>query len=159
MKLAASFEKFTLLHALREQNEKVNLLSKLASTQKGGNNRSDTILEDIEAAKRLKWEVSKYTLVGENLYRRGCYFLLLKCLEIEEAEYVMQEVHEGVCGSHIGGRTLASKISRANYYLPTLKSDCSQYVKTCNTCQRYVDIHKARPEPLHLVMSPWPFHN
>ncbi|RDX77433.1 hypothetical protein CR513_42448, partial [Mucuna pruriens] len=56
----------------------------------------------------------------------------------------------GRCGSHIGGRTLASKIAKASYYWPTLKSNCSQFVK------KY--IRKAPPEPLHLVMSPWPFH-
>ncbi|RDX87393.1 Retrovirus-related Pol polyprotein from transposon 17.6, partial [Mucuna pruriens] len=38
MKLVASFEKFTLLHVPREQNEKADLLLKLASTQRGGNN-------------------------------------------------------------------------------------------------------------------------
>ncbi|RDY11527.1 hypothetical protein CR513_03796, partial [Mucuna pruriens] len=39
MKLVASFEKFMLLHIPREQNEKADKLSKLASTQRGGNNR------------------------------------------------------------------------------------------------------------------------
>ncbi|RDY06171.1 hypothetical protein CR513_09891, partial [Mucuna pruriens] len=38
-KLATSFEKFTLLHVPREQNEKADLLSKLAGTQRSGNNR------------------------------------------------------------------------------------------------------------------------
>ncbi|RDX89573.1 hypothetical protein CR513_28678, partial [Mucuna pruriens] len=40
MKLAASFEKFTLLHVLCEQNERDDLLSKLTSTQRSENNRS-----------------------------------------------------------------------------------------------------------------------
>ncbi|RDX78296.1 Retrovirus-related Pol polyprotein from transposon 17.6, partial [Mucuna pruriens] len=35
-KMAATFEKFTLLHVLREQNEKADLLSKLATSQKRG---------------------------------------------------------------------------------------------------------------------------
>ncbi|XP_025702637.1 uncharacterized protein [Arachis hypogaea] len=37
----------------------------------------------------------------------------------------MDEVHEGVCGTHIGGRSLASKILRAGYYWPTLQQDCT----------------------------------
>ncbi|RDY10408.1 hypothetical protein CR513_05076, partial [Mucuna pruriens] len=61
-------------------------------------------------------EALKYTLIGEHLYRRGFSFPLLRCLDIEEAEYIMREVHEGVCGSHIGGRALASKITRTGYY-------------------------------------------
>ncbi|RDX86380.1 Gypsy retrotransposon integrase-like protein 1, partial [Mucuna pruriens] len=80
--------------------------------------------------------------------------------DTEEAEYVMREMHEGVCMSHIGGGcALASKIVRANYYWPTLKNDYAQYVKKCDVCQRFAEVHKAPPEPLHLVMSPWPFHN
>ncbi|RDX90227.1 hypothetical protein CR513_27935, partial [Mucuna pruriens] len=91
MKLAASFEKFTLLHVLRKHNERADLPLKLASTQRGENNR------------------------------KGFSFPLLKCLDYNEAEYVMREVHEGVCGSHIRGRALASKVARADYYWPTLR--------------------------------------
>ncbi|RDX76167.1 hypothetical protein CR513_43871, partial [Mucuna pruriens] len=58
--------------------------------------------------------------------------------------FVQEEVHKGVCESHIGGRTLASKITRAD--------------KKCDLCQRFVEIHKAPLEPLHLIMFPWPFH-
>ncbi|XP_072066623.1 uncharacterized protein [Arachis hypogaea] len=38
----------------------------------------------------------------------------------------MDEAHEGVCGNHIGGISLASKVARAGYYWPTMKSD---YIK------------------------------
>ncbi|RDX62821.1 Tf2-8, partial [Mucuna pruriens] len=48
-----------------------------------------------------------------------------------EATYIIQEVHEGVCGTHIGGSALASKIARAGYYWPTLRHDCMDYVKKC----------------------------
>ncbi|XP_072078150.1 uncharacterized protein [Arachis hypogaea] len=36
----------------------------------------------------------------------------------------MDVAHEGVCGNHIGGISLASKVARAGYYWPTMKSDC-----------------------------------
>ncbi|RDX68582.1 hypothetical protein CR513_52405, partial [Mucuna pruriens] len=115
--------------------------------------KKDTIPEDTKATKRatkrLKREASKYTLIGEHLYRRGFSFPLLKCLDTEKFKYVMREVHDGVYGAHIGGRALASKNTRADYYWPTLKSDYSQY---------FTDIHKAPPEPLHSIMSPLPFH-
>ncbi|RDX62079.1 hypothetical protein CR513_59626, partial [Mucuna pruriens] len=151
MKLVTSFKKFTLLHVLWEQSERADLLSKYnwsvihkiskptieepsvyysEARQTWMDSlleyfRKDTIPKDTEAAKRLKWEASKYILIGEYLYRRGFDFPQLKCLDTEEAECVMQEVHEGVCGSHIGGCALASKIARVGYYCPTLKSNCS----------------------------------
>ncbi|RDX86017.1 hypothetical protein CR513_32693, partial [Mucuna pruriens] len=73
-------------------------------------------LEDPREAQKVVKQVAKYTLIGQHLYRRGFSFPLLKCLEDKESAYVIREVHEGVCGTHIGGRALASKIARVGYY-------------------------------------------
>ncbi|RDX95784.1 Gypsy retrotransposon integrase-like protein 1, partial [Mucuna pruriens] len=102
-------------------------------------------------------EAARYTLVGQKLYRKGFAFPFLRCLEVGEAEYVMKEVHEGICGTHIGGRALASKIAKAGYYWPTLRSDCMNYVKKCDKCQRFAEGHRAPLERLHSTTSPWPF--
>ncbi|XP_020963343.1 uncharacterized protein LOC110264980 [Arachis ipaensis] len=80
---------------------------------------------------------SFYTVLGNTLYRRGHSQPLLKCISKEEAEEVMAETHEGVCGNHIGGRALAAKILRTGYYWPTIKRDCITKVKACDNCQRY----------------------
>jgi len=40
---------------------------------------------------------------------------LLKCLEEEEAEYAMNELHNGVCGNHSDERTMASRVLRVRY--------------------------------------------
>ncbi|RDX70210.1 Retrovirus-related Pol polyprotein from transposon 17.6, partial [Mucuna pruriens] len=192
VKLAACFERFRLIHVPREQNERADLLAKLASTQRRGQLRS-VIHENVESptvdkeevcsveagqtwmtplikyinegrtneneeeSRRLSKETAKYTLIGGRLYRRGFAFPLLKCLNQEEAIYAMKEVHEGVCGSHIGGRALASKIARAGYYWPTLRADCMSFVRKCDKCQRFAEGHKASPEVLHSMTSPWPF--
>jgi hypothetical protein len=59
---------------------------------------------------------SKFTLVAGKLYKMGRASPMLRCLSEEETNLVLLEVHEGVCGSHIGGRALAAKILRAGYY-------------------------------------------
>ncbi|XP_072060156.1 uncharacterized protein [Arachis hypogaea] len=56
-------------------------------------------------------KASFYTRIAGELYRRGFSQPLLKCLSEDEAKEVMDEVHEGVCGNHIGGRALAAKIA------------------------------------------------
>ncbi|RDY14054.1 Tf2-9, partial [Mucuna pruriens] len=106
--------------------------------------------EDGQEARRMMKEATKYTLVGQQLYRRGFAFPLLKCLEGDKVEYVMKEIYEGICGTHIGRRALASKIAKAG-------NDCMNYVKKCNKCQRFVEGHKAPPERLHSIISPWTF--
>ena len=53
---------------------------------------------------------SRYVLVADNLYRRGLDDTLLRCLEPDESKHALAEVHEGVCGSHSSGLTLARKL-------------------------------------------------
>ncbi|RDY01230.1 Tf2-9, partial [Mucuna pruriens] len=180
--MASSFDSFVLLHVPRDQNKRADLLAKLASTQKRGQQRTviheklsvptvDRHLDNTNPQLSPKWnnpndpkeafktakEAAKYTLLGQHLYRRGFSFPLLRCLEEEESAYVIKEVHEGICGTHIGGRASASKIARAGYYWPMLRKDCLEYVKKCDKCQRFAEVHKAPPENLHPVTSPWPF--
>ena len=54
--------------------------------------------------------------VDNTLYQRGYTLSLLKCLLESEAKYILKEIHEGVRGSHSGGRMLAHKAVRAMYY-------------------------------------------
>lgn len=41
----------------------------------------------------------------------------------QETERVLADVHEGICGEHIGGRTLAFKVLRWEFYWPTLHKE------------------------------------
>ncbi|RDY11302.1 hypothetical protein CR513_04053, partial [Mucuna pruriens] len=54
-------------------------------------------------------------------------------------------------------KAVRQAIPSAGYYWPTLKQDCMEYVKRCDKCQRFVEGHKAPPERLHSITSPWPF--
>ena len=40
----------------------------------------------------------------------------LRCIEEEEAKYILGEVYEGVCEDHTGLRSLVSKIIKTSYY-------------------------------------------
>nr|KYP45835.1 Uncharacterized protein K02A2.6 [Cajanus cajan] len=92
---------------------------------------------DPAAARKLRTQAARYTMVGGELYRRGFSVPLLKCVDAEQAEYILREMHEGICGFHSGGRTLATKVLRAGYYWPTLRDDCAKFVKHCTSCQRH----------------------
>ncbi|XP_020973549.1 uncharacterized protein LOC107646977 isoform X3 [Arachis ipaensis] len=103
-------------------------------------------------------KASFYTSIEGKLYRRGLSQPLLKCLSKDEAKEVMDEVHEGVCENHIGGRALAAKIVRTGYYWPTIKRDCITKVKTCDNCQKHAAISTKPAELLHSMEVSWPFH-
>ncbi|GKV37206.1 hypothetical protein SLEP1_g45263 [Rubroshorea leprosula] len=97
------------------------------------------LLEDPSAAKLIKHRAAHFTLLDNQLYKRAASMPLLRCLIPFEVEYAMREVHEGVCGTHIGGRTLARKLLRHGYYWPIMVEDAQNYVKKCLTCQFNVD--------------------
>lgn len=58
----------------------------------------------------------QYILFGGLLYKRFYDGFHLLCLKKEEAERVMEEVHQRICGPHMNGRMLAKKILRMGYY-------------------------------------------
>ncbi|XP_057744562.1 uncharacterized protein LOC130962356 [Arachis stenosperma] len=117
-----------------------------------------TIPKDEPHPQQFRRKASFYTRVSGELYRRGFSQPLLRCLNQDQAQEVMNEVHEGVCGNHIGGRALAAKITRTGYYWPTMKRDCIARVKACDKCQKHEMISTKPAEVLHSMEVSWPFH-
>ena len=96
--------------------------------------------EGKEVARKLKVQVARFVLIKDVLYKRGFSRPYLRCLGTEKADYVIKEVHEGICGNHSGSRSLVHKLVRARYYWPTMQKDAKAYVKTCDKCQRFSNI-------------------
>ena len=69
-----------------------------------------------EAARKLKVQAARFVLIKDVLYKRGFSRLYLRCLGNEEADYIIREVHEGICGNHSGLRSLVHKLVWAGYY-------------------------------------------
>ena len=81
---------------------------------------------------------------------------LSESLGAEEADYVMREVHEGICGNHSGSRALVHKLVRAGYYWPTMQKDAEAYVMACDKCQRFSNIIRQPTEELTPMTALWP---
>jgi ribonuclease HI len=111
-----------------------------------------------EEEQTIRRRASKFVIVSGKLYKRGRTTPLLRCLGEDETNLVLLEVHEGVCGSHISGRALATKLLLAGYYWPTMLQDSSNFVKKCDKCQRFSDKKHAPAQKLTSVYSPWPLH-
>lgn len=50
-------------------------------------------------------------MLNDELYKRGFSQPYLRCVKEEEAKYIL-EVHEGICGDHMGEKSLIRKIMR-----------------------------------------------
>ena len=78
--------------------------------------RNGMLPNEKDAARKLKVQASRFVLIKDVLYKRGFSRPYLRCLGPEEAEYVIREVHEEICGNHSGARSLVHKLIRAGYY-------------------------------------------
>ena len=59
--------------------------------------------ENRTEARIFRLKVARYMIYDDNLYRRGYSMLLLKCVTPSEVEYIMREIHKGICGNHTRG--------------------------------------------------------
>ena len=68
--------------------------------------------EDERKAKLLRLKAARYMLYDHQLYKRGFSTPLLKCVNLEKMNHILQEIHEEVCNNHAWGQSLAFKALR-----------------------------------------------
>ena len=116
-----------------------------------------SVPDDPKEAAKIRTRSARFTNHKGSLYKRGFFTPKLKCIEGKDTEYVLREVHEGICGNHIGARALAGKVLRQGYYWPTILKDATDLVKKCRICQEHAKISHLLSEPLTSITSSWPF--
>ncbi|XP_074377157.1 uncharacterized protein LOC141718677 [Apium graveolens] len=119
--------------------------------------KDDTLPEDQNKARYLKYKASRFFLEDNQLYRRTFSASTLKCVDPDEADYCLREVHEGICGDHLAAKALAYKVIRQGYYWPTIHADSVAYVKKCSKCQKFSNVPKQGSSLPGSVLSPIPF--
>ena len=116
-----------------------------------------TLPDDPKETAKIRARSARFTNHKGSLNKRGFFTPFLKCIVGEDTEYVLREVHEGICGNHIGARALAGKVLRQGYYWPTILKDATDLVRKCRICQEHAKISRLPSEPLTSITSPWPF--
>ena len=62
-------------------------------------------------------------ILNDALYRRGFSMSYLKCVDEDEAKYILEKIHKGICGDHAGPRSLASMVIQIGYFWPIMQVD------------------------------------
>ena len=112
---------------------------------------------DRNRAHKVQIQSARFSLVDEQLYKKSLGGPYLKCLTPEQGQYVLAELHVGICGNHQGGRTLDHRAHTQGYYWQTMKTDAADYVKKCDPFQQMSSILKSPVQDLISISSPWPF--
>ena len=72
--------------------------------------REDILPEDISEADKIRRKAPRFWLSeDQKLYKRSFSRPYLLCVHPEATELLLEELYEGICGSHIGGRYLSHR--------------------------------------------------
>lgn len=99
----------------------------------------------------------QFFLSGEVLYKKSYDNVILRCVDVEEANEKMLEVREGACGPHMSGHMVAHLVLGMGYYWSTMENDYSRHVRKCHLSRIYANRIPQSSVPLHKMTNPLPF--
>ncbi|KAL0293344.1 UNVERIFIED_CONTAM: hypothetical protein Sradi_6942200 [Sesamum radiatum] len=166
--LKTKFHHFQIIQIPREENAKVDSLSKLASSLEDCRTRHITIYYLSKARTPLAvqpivtgedWRTPiikcmKEGLLLENRWEAARLKTRATRFLMQEHILYKKEIHSRCCGAHAGTRILANKALQAGYFWPTMKQDASQLVSKCERCQKHSSLIHQPAERVATRLSP-----
>jgi len=117
----------------------------------------DELPEDRAEAERIKRRSQRYTVVGNELYRKSPSGILMRCISEEDGRQLLQDIHSGICGNHAAARTLVGKAYRQGFFWPTAVTDADSIVRKCEGCQYFARQTHVPAQQLQTIPITWPF--
>ena len=120
--------------------------------------KDDILLEAKSEVEKIRRNATRFWLFEDHkLYRLSYSGSYLLCVHPEASELLLEELHEGICGSHTEGRSLSHRALTQGYWWPGMQKEALEYVKKCDQCQRFaLSIHQPGGV-LNPLSNPWPF--
>ena len=95
--------------------------------------KEDILPEKRLEADKVRRKATRYWLSeNQKLYKRSFLGPYLLCVHPELTKSLLEELHEGICGSHTGGRSLAHRAITQGYWWPNMQKEALEYVKKCD---------------------------
>ncbi|XP_022013915.1 uncharacterized protein LOC110913388 [Helianthus annuus] len=104
--------------------------------------RNGELPGDQTEAERVKIKARQYVLQGEILYKKGYLAPFLRCLGPEQSQYLVKEIHEGICGAHFRARSVVAKLMNLGYFWPSMHRDTTEQLRKCDACQIHAPVPK-----------------
>ena len=97
--------------------------------------KEDILPEEKVEADKVRRKATSYWLSKDHkLHKRSFSGLYLLCVHPDQTESLLEEIHEGICGSHTGGRSLAHRAITQGYWWPNMQREALEYIKKCDQC-------------------------
>jgi hypothetical protein len=98
---------------------------------------------DETEARRVMRRSRGYTIINKEIYKRSATVVLQRCVESDEGQEMLREIHQGECGHHASSRALVAKVFQHGFYWLTALQEVEDLVRKCNGCQMYAhQIHQ-----------------
>ena len=118
----------------------------------------DVLLEDKSEAEKIRRKALRFWLSeDQKLYKCSFSGPYLFCIHPEASELLLEELYEGICGSHIRGRSIAHRAITQGYWWPNMQNEALKYAKKCDQCQRFAPNTHQLGGFLNPLSSSWPF--
>ena len=79
--------------------------------------KEDTLPSDKLEAEKIRRKAPRFWLSkDQKLYKRSFSGPYLLCIHPKTSKQLLEELHEGICGSHIGGRSLSHRAITQGYW-------------------------------------------
>ena len=92
----------------------------------------DQVQDDEKEANRVRQVVARYWLLADHkLYRRSFGGPYLLCLHPEKVNELLVELHDGMCGSHVKGRSLVHQAMAQGFWWSQIQKNAAEYMRKC----------------------------
>ena len=88
----------------------------------------DVLLEDKSIDEKIRRKAPWFWLSeDQKLYKRSFSGPYLLCILPKALKLLLEELHEGICGSHTEGRSIAHKAISQGYWWPNMQKEALEY--------------------------------
>ena len=106
--------------------------------------KDDILPKEKSKAEKIRRKAPQFWLSEDHkLYKSSYSGPYLLCVHPEATDLLLEELHEGICGSHTEGRSLSNRTITQEYWWSGMQKEAQEYVKKCDQCQRFaLNIHQ-----------------
>ena len=89
--------------------------------------REDILPKDKSETDKIRRKAPRFWLSEyQKLYKRSFSRPYLLCIHPKASELFLEELHERICGSHIGGRSLSHRVITQGYWWPNMQKEVQE---------------------------------
>ena len=113
--------------------------------------------EDEFFARQIIRRSKSMTVVNGELQRCSVIGVFERCVSLDEAREILQEIHVGDCVDHAGSRSLVGKAFRHGFFWLTAHADAEDIVRKCDGRQKFARQAHVLAQELQMIPITWPF--